>query len=195
MVYQRTIRQRLAKLVTEQTSIRSGRREITQSKPCELCRAIHYEEDRLGAIITGWSPCRVRYYVQASADRARIDYRDGQQFYKAYQAHRSRVPWLRGPSEGTNFEEFTERLLSTEWTSLATRSIWEELNLKDSSFKKWITGSKEAAMHANITNMENRQLLRHKPRSQSPALSSGKKREVEEKKARSLQNVKSLVDY
>jgi len=195
MVYQRTIRQRLAKLVTEQTSHRSGRREVTHSEPCPVCGSIHYEEDRIGAIITGWSPCRVCYYVQASADRARIAYRDGQPFHQAYQAHRSRVPWLRGSSESTDFEEFTTRLLSTEWKTLAFGPIWEELNLRDSSFKKWIIGRQEAASHASLKNMENRQLLRYKSRSQSPALSTGKKHEVEEKKARSLQNVKSLVDY
>jgi len=195
MVYQRTIRQRLAKLVTEQTSTWTGRREVTKSKPCELCGSIHHEEDRIGAIITGWSPCRVRYYVEASADRARIAYRDGQPFYAAYQEHRSRVPWLRGPSEGTDFEEFTTRLLSTEWTSMATRQIWEELNLKDSSFKKWIIGRKEAANHASIRNVENRQLLRYKSRSQSPALGSSKDRKVEEKKKRGLQTVKSIVKY
>jgi len=195
MVYQRTIRHRLAKLVAEQTSTRSGRREVTQSQPCPVCGSIHYEEDRIGAIITGWSPCRVQYYVQASADRARIAYRDGQPFHKAYQAHRSRVPWLRGSSEGTDFEEFTTRLLSTEWSNLASRQIWEELNLRDSSFKKWITGRKEAALHASLKNMENRQLLRYKSGSQNPSSGTGKNREVEEKKAGSLQKVKSVIDY
>jgi len=195
MEYQRTIRARLAKLVADQTSNRSGRREVTQSQPCTVCGSIHYEEDRIGAIITGWGPCRVRYYVEASADRARIAYRDGSTFQQAYQSHRSRVPWLRGSTEGSDFEEFTTRLLSTEWQTMAFGSLWKELNLGDVGLKKWIAGSKERAMHASIRNMENRNLLRHKAGSQSTASGSSKIGEVEEEKAGSLQKVKSLVDY